>query len=685
MTLVRFSLFGGFDCRVGTSDAITFPTRKVRALAAYLAFNTRKLQTRDLLARLLWDDRTDAQARANLRKGLSRLRRALPERARDCLLLEADRVGLRPERVEIDVLLFERLVAEGTPASLERSIEVHRGEFLEDLAHCSEAFEEWMMAERRRLAEMLRHVLQRLFDHHVVAGGIDQAIQLALRLIALDPLQESVHRTLIRLYLYQDRTGAALDQYQRCRDLLARDLGAEPSPETEGLKAAILRKTEGAGDTQMLRGDSQNQSDPMALFRAEIGTPARLPTDATGRPSIAVLSFADANDNSHRHLGDALADDIATELGRFSELDVIAPASGSAGRHAAAPERAGSESRTTYVLDGRMRQLGDVLRITARLSETQTARQVWAERYDRPADQIVQVEDEISATIVATLLGEITMAAVERARRRPTTNWRAYDYYSMGLSRVYTQDADSLCEATRFFERAVEADPQFARAYSWLAVCRSRSAMFTVKGDAEAYARMRALVLDTVRKALSLDESDAAALAVLGWCHIWNWHFDDVAPIFERACRLRPCDGDMAMTYVTALVHLGEPEKAIAVAEAAIGRERRHPSFYLQDLATANFFARRNSRTLALLDELSDDRLGENRAVAAAACAHAGRLDDAREHARRYVEELREAWKGDASADLADYLAWEFRYRHVYRRPGDVAYLREGLRTAGLG
>ena len=196
----------------------------------------------------------------------------------------------------------------------------------------------------------------------------------------------------------------------------------------------------------------------------------------------------------------------------------------------------------------------------------------------------------------------------------------------MGLSKVYVQSANSLNDATRLFQRAVEADPLFARAYSWLAVCYSRTATFAVKGDTEAYECTRALVLHNVQKAISLDDTEAAALAVLGWSHIWKRHFADVEQIFERACRLRPCDGDMTMTYVTALVHLGKPEKAIQLAETTMRRELRHPSFYLCDLATANFFAHRNDRALALLDELSNDGLGENRAVAIAAYAHAERL-----------------------------------------------------------
>jgi TolB-like protein len=515
-----------------------------------------------------------------------------------------------------------------------------------------------MMAERRRCAEMLHNALQRLLDHHVLAGNVERAIQLALRLVGLDPLQEGIHRTLIRLYLNQGRIGSALAQYQACQETLVRELGIKPSAETEQLKSAILRTGSGS-----------------RLFR--------LPNDPSGRPSIAVRRFLVQEGDSY--LGDALADDIASELSHFSEFDII-PLAGTWAHPetGVVAESAEPGFGATYMVGGRLRQAGDGLRITAQLVEAQSARQLWSEHYDRPAGQILQIEGEITASIAAALLGQITVTSAQRALRKSPTNWRAYDYYSMGLAKVYGNNAASLREAIELLQKAVEADPQFARAYSWLAACYSRTAVFAVKGDAEAYRRTRSLVLDNVQRAISLDDTDAIALAVFGWHHIWNRNFADVEQIFERACRLRPCDGDMAMSYVTALVHLGKPERAVQLAEATIRRELRHPSFYLGDLATANFFARRNERAVALIDELSDDKVGENRAAAIAAYAYAGRLDDARDQAKRYLGELRAAWRGDPSAGESDFLNWERHYRYAYSRPEDIDYLCDGLCKAGL-
>ena len=209
---------------------------------------------------------------------------------------------------------------------MERAADLYRGALLEGFADCGEAFEEWLLAERRRLDETLHEVLRRLLDHYVVTGAIDRAIQVALRLIALDPLQESIHRTLIRLYMYQDRVGAALDQYRRCRDVLERELGVPPDPETERLRAELskLLPDGEAGQDTLLR-EADDLPERAAVLSSAARERTRRRAELAGRPSIAVLGFAGADDDGGDHLGVGMAEDIATELGRFRELDVIAP------------------------------------------------------------------------------------------------------------------------------------------------------------------------------------------------------------------------------------------------------------------------------------------------------------------------------------------------------------------------
>jgi tetratricopeptide (TPR) repeat protein len=227
-------------------------------------------------------------------------------------------------------------------------------------------------------------------------------------------------------------------------------------------------------------------------------------------------------------------------------------------------------------------------------------------------------------------------------------------------------------------------DPQYARAYAWVAVCYNRLAKHTHRGNNEEYAKARTTSREYAEKALSLDPSDSLAMRVLGWSYIWSGRFTEGERLFERAYTMDPHLTYAAMTYVTALVYVGKPEQAITLAETTIRQDPRHSEYCLYDLAEAYFFGRRNSDAVTVLDGLTDENLRENRAVIVAAYAYADRLKQARRHALRYIDELRENWKGSPSADLAEHLKWDFQHFHPHRRLEDLTYLQEGLRKADL-
>ena len=143
--------------------------------------------------------------------------------------------------VDVDVATFERLVTQGTPEALAAAAAVYQGDLLQGLAVQEAPFEEWLMAERERLRELALEALAKLLAQQRAAGTTDLALQTALRLHALDPLLETVQRTLMRLYAQLGRPGAALRQYQMCVDTLRRQLGVEPEEETKQLYRDILR------------------------------------------------------------------------------------------------------------------------------------------------------------------------------------------------------------------------------------------------------------------------------------------------------------------------------------------------------------------------------------------------------------------------------------------------------------
>jgi DNA-binding SARP family transcriptional activator/predicted ATPase len=241
MARLTLALLGGFQGRLGDAASLTLPTRKTKALLAFLALPPGRSHPRANLAALLWGDLPEPQARRSLRQSLFALRRAMSVEL-SALLIEGETIALNPRAVDVDVAEFERGVAHGTPDALERAATLYRGELLQGLALREAAFEAWLLAERERLHELALEALAKLLRHQWAAGAPEAALQTALRLLALDPLQEPAHRAVMSLYVELGRRSSALRQYQICLGVLQRDLAVEPEMTTKRLYREILRQ-----------------------------------------------------------------------------------------------------------------------------------------------------------------------------------------------------------------------------------------------------------------------------------------------------------------------------------------------------------------------------------------------------------------------------------------------------------
>jgi DNA-binding SARP family transcriptional activator len=238
-TRLTLRLFGGFQARFG-ERGLTFPTRKAQALLAYLAVRPEEKYTRNRLAAMFWAGAGKEQARQSLRQSLSTLRSAVARFHPRILRVEADWVTLDWSSMDVDVAEFERLAARGAPRDLEQAAALYAGDLLDGLDVSEEPFDEWLRSERARLRETAVHVLTRLLQHQAKSGAPESAIQSAVRLLALDPLREETHRTLMRLYAREGRLGDALRQYQTCVSVLHGELGVEPAQETRRIYREIV-------------------------------------------------------------------------------------------------------------------------------------------------------------------------------------------------------------------------------------------------------------------------------------------------------------------------------------------------------------------------------------------------------------------------------------------------------------
>jgi DNA-binding SARP family transcriptional activator len=268
MARLSLTLLGGFHARLDPGPALALPTRKAQALLAYLGLPPGQAHPRDQLAALLWGGIREASARASLRQALFAIRKGLGDAERDVLRQAGATLALAPEAVEVDAAAFERLVREGTPEALERATALYGGDLLSGFALEEAPFEEWLLGERERLRELALEGLARLLAHRRTAGPPEAAIQTAVKLLHLDPLQEAVHRALMRLYAEHGRRGAALRQYQQCVSVLGRELGIEPEAETKSLYQEILRQQPSRRSAvgQAAAGPTPGASDHRAAF-----------------------------------------------------------------------------------------------------------------------------------------------------------------------------------------------------------------------------------------------------------------------------------------------------------------------------------------------------------------------------------------------------------------------------------
>jgi DNA-binding SARP family transcriptional activator len=237
-------------------DPIEVDTRKAIALLAYLAV-TRRPQSRDHIAGLLWPEYRQERARAALRRTLSTLRGALRGGwvTADRNLVVLDSAGLGS-----DVGAFRAAMAEVAGhahadeatcstclRTLEGAVEHARGSFLEGFTLRDAApFEEWQQAESEALTRELSRALDSLVKAHGERKDVDAALSAATRRLSLDPLNEATHRDLMRLYAAKGERSAAVHQYRECVGVLERELGVAPLPETTALYEAITHGDERA-------------------------------------------------------------------------------------------------------------------------------------------------------------------------------------------------------------------------------------------------------------------------------------------------------------------------------------------------------------------------------------------------------------------------------------------------------
>lgn len=397
--------------------------------------------------------------------------------------------------------------------------------------------------------------------------------------------------------------------------------------------------------------------------------PAEPNATGTAAVAVAVLPFANlSDDNAQAYFSDGITEDIITELSRWHMLAVRSRAASFGYRGVAVDvQQVARELQVRFIVEGSVRRMGERVRITAQLIDTETGNHVWAEKFDRALADLFDVQDQLVQTIASTMVGRVQARATERARRKPPASLAAYECMLKGNALRWDETAGA-AEATQLFEQAIALDPGYGLAHALLAAMRYGQWYEAPIGANALLDEAYALALRAVE--LDPDESTCHSLFAQV-CHL-RGEYTLCLQHIHRAVELNPGNqwnnADMGMM----LNYVGASEEALAWLRRAreIDAYFDEP-WYWREYGLAYLLLHRYDEALAMFNQLP---VAHYRIAALRAACHA--LAGNLEQAHRDAQHCLGARPG-------------FSIRHLmskmpFRDPAHADHLAGGMRLAGL-
>jgi tetratricopeptide (TPR) repeat protein len=321
-----------------------------------------------------------------------------------------------------------------------------------------------------------------------------------------------------------------------------------------------------------------------------------------------------------------------------------------------------------------VRKAGSQVRIAGQLIDAATGGHIWAHRFDGALENIFDLQDQVTASVVGTMAPKLEQAEIERAKRKPTESLDAYDVYLQAKANLDQRTEEILSEALRLFYRAIELDPNFAAAYGMAAWCYVIRKNFgwtrdPIKETAELERLANMAVLLGKEDPVALYTGGLALAQVVG-------NLEAGAVLIDRALALDPNLAAAWRYSAWVRIYLGEPEIAIEHMARAMRLNPLDPLLFGMQtgIAAAHFLAGRYDEASSWAERALREHPKYTPAMRVAAASHAlaGRGATAYEAMAR-IRQIDPALRVSNSADFVP-----------FRRPDDVARYLEGLRRAGL-
>ena len=588
------------------------------ALVTYLLLaSPRGYHRRDTLTALFWPEIGQKRARNALSNLIFHIRDALGKE-----IIQnrgTEEIAINNELLWCDALACRTACENG---HYRKALDHYRGDLLQGLhvKNTSNDLQDWLDRERETFRKCASEAAIRLAEEMEQSGDKRYTRELVEKAVELMPLSHQIQQRAIELLVRTDATGDALMLYARYAERLDTELGVPVDNDLQQLVTSLKKKhseqlrlstskkefhrpvtVPGPFGSTNKNSDSKSRDLPrttilqlktwiprFALITLVIAvvvsiwlySPEPAQTDMTApENAVAVLPFTHINDpDSSDYFSIGLTDEILTNLARAGDLSVISRTSVMQFTNSSKTVREiASELGVSSIVEGSVMTAGDDVRITVKLINAETDRNMWAESYDGKIENILSVQNEVATQVAHALQAELLPEHQLSSPGRVDINEKAYHLYLRGKHLLDLNEPEGVIEAASYFEQSVAIDSTFAPAYSNLALARLRSGLLsrfdvTVTGvEGLPLQEASQLASRAADRALSLDSSMVNAhlvQALIAELVDKKWHQSEVA--LQKALELAPNNSEMLQAYGWHLLRVGNIERALPLLQKAV-------------------------------------------------------------------------------------------------------------------
>jgi adenylate cyclase len=421
----------------------------------------------------------------------------------------------------------------------------------------------------------------------------------------------------------------------------------------------------------------------LAPWRSRIET-APTALSLPDKPSIAVLPFDNmSGDPEQAYFADGMTEDLITDLSKVAGLFVIARNSTFAYKGKSRDIREIAKALgVRYVLEGSVRRSGADLRVNAQLIDATTGGHVWAERYDGDMKNVFGLQDKVTHNVVTALAVELTREDKQRVARRETENAQAYDVFLKGWQHYLRQTPEDFRAAIDYFKKAIDLDPNYARAYAalaatyWETSTRFWDLLLGLKRSREAWVQAEQFLAKAMLNPTPLAHQVASGMLLHSQQH------DEAIAEAKRAIAGDPNDAGGYIALANVLSFAGRANEALELVERAIRRNPHYPPHYLYQLGLAQFGMKRLDAAAVSLEKAialnPDDHWSQRLLLATYG------LLGRKANAAKLIDEIKEREQRGLLASRDPLTVTASTYSYPFAIRADSERFAEGLRKAGV-